>query len=258
MRFRTVGFMVVLILLTMLSSLGVQLFSQPIIMGVRGGISIPELKGGGTPQSSGYSSRLAPNFGVFFNYKFNPEFFLQAEVLYSGQGGKRNGMQAISSDNLSGFPLPPNTNLYANFNNETILNYIEIPILAGYNFNGRNKGLSEYIDVGPYVGILMNAKTKTSGYSQIYFDKTGKKPLSLYGLIIPPQNFDSESDVTSSIKKLNVGITGGVGVDLSFGPGQLDLDIRGAYGFIPVESDKSNGSNNTGALYITVGYGIRV
>lgn len=258
MKFSTVRFVIVLILITILSSIRDQLFSQPVIIGIRGGIGIPELKGGGTPQSSGYSSRLAPNFGTFINYKLNPEFYLQAEVLFSGQGGKRNGMQAISSDNLSGFPLPPNTNLYANFDNETILNYIEIPIMAGYNFYGGNKGLSEYVDVGPYFGILLNAKTKTSGYSKIYFDQAGRRPLSIYGLIIPPQNFNNESDVTSSIKKLNVGITGGIGVDLNLGPNQLNLDVRGAYGFIPVESDKSNGSNNTGALYITVGYGIHV
>ncbi len=258
MKYSTIRFVFFLILITILSSIRDQLYSQPVILGIRGGIGIPELKGGGTPQSSGYSSRLAPNFGAFINYKFNPEFSLEAELLFSGQGGQRNGMQAISSDNLSGFPLPPNTNLYANFNNETILNYLEIPILAGYTFNGGNKGMAEYIDAGPYVGILLNAETKTSGYSQIYFDQTGRKPLSIYGLIVPPQNFNNESNVTSSINKLDLGITGGIGVNINIGSDQLNFDIRGSYGFIPVESNKSDGSNNTGALYITIGYGIHV
>ncbi|MFA3781612.1 porin family protein [Melioribacteraceae bacterium 4301-Me] len=233
-----------------------QAYSQAIMLGVKGGISIPELKGGGTPQSEGYSSRLAPNFGAFINYLLNTYFSLQAEVLFSGQGGKRNGMQAIS--NIPNLPVPPNTNLYANFDNETILNYLEIPVMVKYLISGSNTGASAYIDAGPYFGILLNAKTQTSGNSKIYLDQAGTMPISFNGYPIPPQSFDNETNITSDIKTLNVGITGGIGITLNTTAGEFDIDLRGVYGFIPIQSDKTNGSNNTGALYLTIGYGFKI
>lgn len=233
-----------------------KIYSQQITIGVKGGLSIPELKGGGTPQSEGYSSRLAPNFGAYINYELNNYWSLQSEILFSGQGGKRNGLQPI--DNLPDIPVPPNTTLYANFDNETIINYLEIPVLISYTFNGSNSGLSEYIDAGPYLGVLLNAKTKTSGNSKIYLDKDGSIPLTINGYELPEQNFDSETSTTSDIKSINIGISGGIGINLNLGSGQLNLDLRGVYGFIPIQSDDANGSNNTGALYLTIGYGFKI
>ncbi len=165
-------------------------------------------------------------------------------------------MQAI--DNVPNLPVPPNTTLYANFDNETIINYLEIPLLASYTINGGNSDFSEYVDAGPYLGILLNAKTQTSGNSSMYLDQAGTMPLTISGYPIPPQSFNAETDITSSIKTLNVGITGGIGIKLNIDSSQLDLDLRGVYGFIPIQSDNSNGSNNTGALYLTIGYGFRI
>jgi hypothetical protein len=251
-------FAIVLILMTILFLMQGMVYSQPVIIGIKGGISVPELSGGSTPQSTGYTSRLAPNFGAYINYGINSTWTLKAEVLFSGQGGKRNGMQAISSDNFADMPLPPNTDLYANFNNETIINYLEIPLLVGYTINGQNTSISEYIDAGPYLGILLNAKTVTSGNSNLYLDQAGTMPLSVDGYPVPSQNFNSETAITSSVKTLNVGIALGIGINLNIGYGVLDFKLRGVYGFIPIQSDNSSGSNNTGALYFTIGYGIHV
>jgi hypothetical protein len=161
-------------------------------------------------------------------------------------------------DNLPDVPVPPNTTLYANFDNETIINYLEIHVLISYTFNGGNSGLSEYSDVGPYLGVLLNAKTKTSGNSKIYLDKDGSTPLTINGYELPEQNFDSETSSTSDIKSINIGISGGIGINLNVGSGQLNLDLRGVYGFIPIQSDDTNGSNNTGALYLAIGYGFKI
>ncbi len=249
-------FLVAFVILIILFLSQSKLYSQALMIGIKGGISVPELKGGGTPQSEGYSSRLAPNFGALINYSLNSYFSLQAEVLFSGQGGKRNGMQVI--DNVPNMPVPPNTTLYANFDNETILNYLEIPVLIKFSFLESSSAFTEYVDAGPYLGILLNAKTQTSGSSSIYLDKDGTEPVSVNGYPIPPQNFNNETNITSDIKTLNVGITGGIGITLNTTAGQFDLDLRGVYGFIPIQSDNSNGSNNTGALYLTVGYGFKI
>lgn len=230
------------------------LFAQPLFLGVKGGLSIPELQGGGTPQSEGYSSRLAPNFGAYINYELNSYFSFQAEVLFSGQGGVRNGMQAIG--NVSNLPVPPNTSLYANFDNETRLNYLEIPVLIKYNFSKSTSGI--YVDAGPYLGILLNAKTETSGNSNIYLDPSGSTLLTVNGYPVPPQDFNAETDNYSEINKVNVGITGGIGLGMPIGSSVLYLDLRVAYGFIPIQADKENGSNHTGALYLTIGYSFKI
>ncbi len=256
MKARNTKIVVMLSMLIIFSLIQVKVYSQQITIGVKGGLSIPELKGGGTPQSEGYSSRLAPNFGAYINYELNNYWSLQSEILFSGQGGKRNGLQPI--DNLPDIPVPPNTTLYANFDNETIINYLEIPVLISYTLSGSNSGLSEYIDVGPYLGVLLNAKTKTSGNSKIYLDKDGSIPLTINGYELPGQNFDSETSTTSDIKSINIGISGGIGINLNLGSGQLNFDLRGVYGFIPIQSDDANGSNNTGALYLTIGYGFKI
>jgi len=232
------------------------LYSQTVILGGKGGISIPELKGGNTPQSQGYASRLAPNFGAFVDYEFNSELSLQLEVSFSGQGGRRDGMQVITSNNISGLPIPSNTNLYANFENETILNYLEIPLLWKYTVIRSNSGFSGYVDVGPYLGNLLNAKTKTSGKSNLYFDQAGTMPVTIQGQPLPPQNFDNETNIISDIKTSNAGISGGIGVTKTVGRGQLILDVRVTYGLIPIQEDRANGTNNTGALVVTLGYGI--
>jgi hypothetical protein len=253
MNTRKSGFILLLTFLTIFCLSQSALYSQPVIIGVKGGLSIPDLSGGNTPVSEGYTSRLAPNFGAYINYELNPDWFLQAEVLFAGQGGQRNGMQAFPIPAEFASMLPPNTNnLYANYDNETIINYLEIPVLAGYNFKFGNSGFTGYVEAGPYFDFLLNAKTVTSGTSGLYFDQAGTMPLGV------SQDFGQTTNNTSSVKTFNAGITGGIGIKYDIGAGQIDLNIRGEYGFIPIETDNSNGSNNTGALYITIGYGFKI
>ena len=157
--------------------------------------------------------------------------------------------------------VPPGLNLYANYNNETALNYLEIPLLARYTFDlAGTLGLSRvYVDAGPYVGFLLSAKNTTGGMSSIYLDKSGT-PLLLppAGQPLPPLDFTASTDVKSDIQKLNTGITGGIGLARTFGPGDLILDARGAYGLRDIQTDPKNGKNNTGSFVLAVGYELRI
>ena len=234
------------------------LFSQPPVLGVKGGLSIPNLEGGGTPQSEGYTSRLAPTFGAFLSKDLSPHFTIVGEISYSGQGGKRDGMQIIFEENLSDLPVPQGTNLYADFENETIINYLEIPILACYSLIKNNAGLDVYLDAGPYLGILLEAKVVTDGTSTIYLDKAGTMPLEIGGFPLPAQDFNNEVDISDKLNTFNAGVTGGVGINYHYGKHKIKLDVRGIYGFIPIQEDEENGSNKTGALYITLGYGFNI
>ncbi len=73
--------------------------AQEIAIGAKGGLTIPKITPGGnkTPLSEGYSSRQAAGAGAFVEFKFTPTFSLQVGLEYSGQGGQKDGSQAIPS-----------------------------------------------------------------------------------------------------------------------------------------------------------------
>lgn len=236
------------------------LFSQTVNFGAKAGFSIPQLRDRGSNEiSRGYESRFAPAFGVFLNNYFTTNFALQIEALFVGQGGERSKMQPIPAENLEEFQVPLNMKLYADFDNVAILNYLEIPILAKYRIQLADL-VNVYADFGPYLGILLSAKTKTSGTSRIYLDKDGSIPLTDgQGHPLPPVNFENERTITNDIEGANFGLMAEIGVGIKMGKSELSLDIRGSNGFSHIQKDtKKNGKNSTGALVVTAGYSIEL
>ena len=135
-------------------------------LGILGGLNIPRLSGGnGNELSRDYTSRLGTAFGLTASLGFGSNFSLTADLLYSSEGGKRNGIQAFDASSINP-QVPAGTYFYADYNNESILNYFEIPVMLKY-FIPLNKSSKFFVDFGPYVGFLLNAKQKTSG-SSIY------------------------------------------------------------------------------------------
>ncbi|HRO47184.1 porin family protein [Agriterribacter sp.] len=231
------------------------LFSQTISAGINGGISIPQLKSSGDNEiSKDYSSRLAATFGLFADIGITQQFSVKAAVNYAGQGGKRQGMQPVTAipPALSQM-LPPGTILYADFKNESVLNYLEIPVTAKFRWGST---LKYYLNAGPYIGILLNASQKTNGNSRLYFDKGATQPLSMQGQPLPSQSFKADTDIKKDINPVNLGITGGIGLAYPVGgSGEIILDARGAYGLTTIQKDtKANGKSRTGGLFITLGY----
>ena len=73
-------------------------FAQAPWLGVHGGLSIPDLRGGnGNQLSTGYTSRLAANVGLQAEWPVYHRFSLQVELNFAGQGGQRNGIQPITN-----------------------------------------------------------------------------------------------------------------------------------------------------------------
>lgn len=235
---------VLLLLLLILSGTG---FANEIRIGIHGGLSIPNIQGGTNERSEGYSSRLGPYFGFFADYAIRPHLFLRGEINYSSQGGKRNGIQPITSDQLVGVLIPGDLTLYADFNNKTILDYIEIPVMAKLSW-GRTTRL--FADLGPYIGFLVRAKTVTDGNSLIYMDAEGETPL-----VGDTYSFDASTDIKGDINSTNAGVAGGVGVEIPFGPGAISLDAHFSMGLTNIQKDVAvNGKNHTGAVAVLVGY----
>src|SRR5690348_7964175 len=68
--------------------------------GIKGGISIPNLTANGSEQNpinTGYSSRLGPDFAVFFEKGITKTFSFMPSLEFSSQGGKKDGFQAFTT-----------------------------------------------------------------------------------------------------------------------------------------------------------------
>jgi nitrite reductase/ring-hydroxylating ferredoxin subunit len=235
--------------------LGPRLAAQTLYWGLNAGISLPSISGGNNELSQGYTTRLAPNFGIQAERSISERFSLQAELNFAGQGGKRKGIQPITDlpPQFSSF-LPSGQYLYADFKNVSELNYLELPILAKWYWGQRFR---VYAVGGPYVGYLLSARQKISGSSDIYADKN-RDPFTIGGQPLPSQSFDTTINVISDIHRFNFGITAGAGVVYPAGKKeQLFFNVRFEYGLINIQKNSENGKNNTGNVLLTVGYARR-
>jgi Outer membrane protein beta-barrel domain len=228
--------------------------AQNIQPGLKVGASAPDIKGN-SEQSKGYTSRFAPFFGLSFTKKLSTFFNLQTEINYSPQGGKRNGMQPIDG---SSFGAPAGTTLYANFKNATKLNYLEIPVVIQlYGEKPQESNTVFYfVNFGPYAAVRLKAETKTSGSSLIYLDKEGTTVLSTQeGTPLPPQSFNSATDIKQEIKRMNFGITGSIGSGYNFDGHKFFLEARFTRGLINIQTHPDqSGKNKTGSLIFAAGY----
>lgn len=226
---------------------------SPIYLGVKGGISIPNLSAGGAnPVSSGYSSIEGPYFGAFAEFGLTHHFSIQAELNYVAQGGQKNGQQAIPSADFAA-DFPPGYQapeyFYANFKSKARFNYLELPILAKFTFSlgGPWKFL---VDAGPYVGYMLNGKNITSDSSNVYADQGESEELP-----IGKQSFYANSSITDDLHRFNFGIKGGVGLEYFVHHcGYIYLELGGEYGIINVQKGTVNGKNQTGAATAALGY----
>ncbi len=184
---------------------GTNLNAQNLSIGFRGGLNIPNLTAGGndTPLSEGYKSRLAGAGGIFAEYQFSKLFSIRVGVEYSGQGGQKNGIQALPSDVFFGGVVGnlPDTDpqkpmveslvtnviepampqyLYYDVDSKAKFDYLMVPVLAKFGWDlGHNSPFRVYVSAGPFVSYLLSGKRVQSGTSGIYAT-SGEQPLSQY------------------------------------------------------------------------------
>lgn len=214
-------------------------------IGLRGGLSIPNIQGSDTDIfTRGFTSRRGPSFGVFVERALAADWSLVLEFNYTSQGGKRNGMQVITEVPPG---LPTDLYLFADFNNETILDYLELPVLARLSFG---RGRRFFLNAGPYAGYLVRARAVTGGSSLIYLDESGTQP------VVPsPVSFDADTDVLDSLKRWNLGLTGGAGLSMPAGHGEIIIEGRFQLGLAVLQKDvATSGKSRTGAFVVALGY----
>lgn len=209
-----------------------------------------------------YESISGIDFGLTFEFKLTALISMQTELNYTHRGGERNGLQPVPTnanpdiEYLNDFVFPfiglaPITNenpLYATFNSEVDLQYIEVPALLKFGW-GDNLRFSAAI--GPYVGILLKATQVTSGTSQFYLDSEGTIPLDF----VPAVSFDANTNIKDDLKTVNFGGTLAVGISKKLGDtGQLFVDARISYGINSIQIKDVYGESNVGGVIFSAGY----
>ena len=246
MRKRTLPAMIVAFLIMCAFTTQAQ---KSLYIGAQGGLSIPNLTATAketNPMNEGFSSRVGPHFGLLVEKQFSNLFSVQAEVNYSGQGGKRNGIQAIRIDPFLGY-------IYADIKNTSRLNYIQVPVMAKINL-GLSEKVKFFVNAGGFVGFLVAANQITEGQGNLYLDKNKQSTVPFTGVT----DFSRTTNVIDDLNKVNVGVIGAIGFSYDLGPGKIFIQGGGSYGFVKLQKSPVNGVNRTGAGIVTLGYAHRL
>jgi hypothetical protein len=245
-------------------------YAQTNKYGFRAGVGIPNLKStDNNIYSKDYES--VPGFdGSFFaDFGITEHFSIKAELGFSRKGGERNGVQPIPVALLGPLTqlLPPGQPVWAQFDNKAVFNYIEIPILAKYEWDlGKTWGV--YVNAGPYVDFIIKPEQVTSGTSSFYFDETmtmpvmvpypieGVPPAQWPMVELPPQDLTATTDINSDLSNMDFGAMFGIGITAAISENsEILFDMRGSYGFVPLQSDiDTYGTVHMGNLTFALGY----
>jgi len=232
-----------LLLLAIISAKTMAQDSTKHFIGVKGGISIPNLTAGGSVQNelnTGYSSSLGPNFAIFYEGFLSKKFSLTTQFEYAAEGGKKDGFQALTTpDEFAPYfqaqerPVPPV--VYADYKSKAKMDYLMLSELAKVSFAlGEKSHFSFFIDAGPFAGLLISAHQITKGTSDIYADKTKQENITeLTGA--GPQSFNNKEDIKDNLHKGNFGIEGDLGFALNIKNSRVFIEGGGNYGFLNIQ-----------------------
>ena len=187
-------------------------------IGIEGGPSLISLHGNDMVESYDDLS-LGFSGGLSFQYNFSKLVALRTNISFERKGLTTKNQATDEYGNPIG-----ELTFHSNFN------YLTIPLLGRLTFG---KKINFYINAGPYLGYLLNQKDITEAF--------GEYP-------------KSELDNTDNFKRLDFGITSGLGMNF---PIQekflLNFEIRNNLGLtnissVPVYNDGSIKTNSTNLL----------
>jgi len=242
-------------------------YAQTNKYGIRAGVGIPNLKStDNNIYSKDYKSVAGFDGSLFADFGITEGFSIKAELGFSRKGGERNGVQPIPGDLLGPLAAISQGNpVWAEFDNKAVFSYIEIPVLAKYEWNlGSKWGV--YVNAGPYIDFILNPKQITNSHGEVplYWDETQtmRVPYPLEGVPpemwpdLPPQDLTADTDINSSLSNMDFGAMFGIGVTLEVSEhSEILFDWRGSYGFVPLQSDVDTyGTVHMGNMTFALGY----
>ncbi len=227
--------------------------SQNINLGIKGGLSLPNLSSsGGSDVSKGYKTISGPDFGLVIDYTIAQKVSIETGLEFSTQGGQKSGLQTIPASSELAQYFPPGSNvqfLYANFTSTVRLQYLMLPLLIKYTVNLDHSGHWKlYWDAGFFGGLLITSNASAAGTSKVYYDKQETNRVS--SVLV---QFDSTGDIKNQLHRGNFGIEGNIGGLYHLKSISYFIEAGGNYGFINLQKDSRNGVNYTGALIFRIG-----
>jgi Outer membrane protein beta-barrel domain len=172
-------------------------------MGVKGGINFSTQETTGPAGGETLDYRIGPVAGAFWAIRLASWLELQSELLYSEKGARLTLLGTKST---------------------AVVDYLEIPFLARVPFGSGHRRY--YAAVGPSLGILLRAKTRTT-----------------FGEVT------EELDVKDQVESMDYGVAAGGGVEI----GKLVIDARYTYGFRDIDKDATSETRNR-AIALTAGF----
>lgn len=242
-------------------------YAQETKYGIRAGVGIPKLKStDDNVYSKNYETVAGFDGSIFGDFGITEHFSIKAELGYSRKGGERNGVQPIPPAQLGELAAIAQGNpIWAEFDNTAVFNYIEIPILAKYEWDlGSKWGV--YVNAGVYVDFIINPEQVTNSYGEVplYLDEaqTIRVPYPLentppeYWPDLPPVDLSATTDISADLATMDFGGMWGLGFTFALSEhSELLADIRGSYGFIPLQNDTATyGTVHMGNLTFALGY----
>jgi hypothetical protein len=226
---------------------------QNIQLGIKGGLSLPNLASSGSSDvSRGYQTISGPDFALVADFKITDVFSIETSLEWSTQGGQKSGLQTIPASPDLAHYFPPGSSaeyLYANFTSTVRLQYLMLPVLLKYNISlGTSGNWKLYADGGLFGGLLVSANASASGSSKVYFDKNETQEVGNVTV-----QFDSTGDIKNQLHNGNFGIEGNLGLLYKINTVSVFAEGGGNYGFIDLQKNNLNGINHTGALIFRIG-----
>lgn len=117
------------------------LAQQEVKFGPKAGVNFATLNGKDAKEAD---MQVGFHIGAFAEIKFNEQFAIQPEILYSTQGAQTKGTIQVMG-------------VTANYEGGVKSSYINVPIMAKYYVVP-----SFAVEVGPYVGFLMKAEAESN------------------------------------------------------------------------------------------------
>lgn len=199
--------------------------------GVHGGLNYSGLRGYTIPANieAQYEESAAFGYlgGVSLTYSLKEKISLRVELNYERKTQKADNTIEIRNS----FEEPAQR---YSFTSKRHYDYLVLPILLQYRFTDQN---SFFVHGGPFVGYLLNA-TLTSDLDA-------------------PELDNSDVDLSDDYKKLDYGLTIGLGKNFDIGnQNSLHVEIRNNLGLAKINaSDVWNGGDvRTNSLSFLVGY----
>lgn len=183
---------------TLASAQGLQPERKAFTGGILAGVNLSKPAGSDVSNASNRTGFVGGLFGVAH---VTGAFGIELDALYSQKGGKDSGGGTT-------FTL--------------MEDYIEVPVLARFDFHGASSGVVPYFAVGPSVAFSVRCRAKV---------ESGGSSLEA-----------SCADAGFDEKKVDFGAAGGVGLGFPMGGSTMSVGVRYTYGFTDIEatSDAKN------------------